>query len=115
MENKSNISNVSWVLVGVRPRTEEKLEEEVLQKLMVESFLPERTYKLFLCGAEVDKAGTLDELEEGYKLLKKSMEEFKDGDYCIISVHEEADLLFLPTELEDDVEEVSGNTDSVQG
>ena len=111
----NNVSNVSWVLVGVRPRTEEKLPEEILQKILEEAFQPERTYKLFLCGAEIDKEGTLHEMEEGYKLLKKQMEEYKEGDYCIISVHEEADLLFLPTEIEDNAKDLSGNIDSMQG
>ena len=116
MEKQNKISDVSWVLVGVRPRTEEQLPEEVLQKLMVESFMDDRIYKLFLCGTEIDKTGNLDEMEEGYKLLRKSMDEYKDGDYCIISSHDEADLLFLPTELEEnDAKEISGNTDSVQG
>ena len=115
MEKQNKVSDVSWVLVGVRPRTEEKLPEEVLQKLMVESFMDDRIYKLFLCGTEIDKSGNLDEMEEGYKLLRKSMEEYKDGDYCIISRHDEADLLFLPTEIDgdDDVKEIGGDTDSL--
>lgn len=111
MEN--NISDVSWVLVGVRPRNEEKLEEEVLQKLMVESFQPERKYTLFLCGTQMDKSGTLDEMEEGFRMIKTNLEEYKDGDYCIISEHEEADLLFLPTYVEEDAQDVSGDTNSL--
>ncbi len=109
----NNTSNVSWVLVGVRPRTEDKIEEEVLQRLLVESFQDDRTYKLFLCGAEIDKTGNLDEMEEGFNLLRKNMKEYKDGDYCIISTHDEADLLFMPTELEDNVEEIGGNTNNL--
>jgi hypothetical protein len=114
MEKQNNVSDVSWVLVGVRPRTEEKLEEEVLQKLMVESFQNERSYGLFLCGVQVDKKGSLDEMEEGFRMIKQNLEEYKDGDYCIISEHEEADLLFLPTIIEENAQDISGNIDSMQ-
>lgn len=110
----SEESDVSWVLVGVRPRDEEKLPEETLQRMMEDSFSEGKVYKLFLCGVEVDKEGTLDEMEEGFKMVKKNMDEYNDGDYCIISRHEEGDLLFLPVILEDDAKEVSGNTDSLQ-
>lgn len=113
MENK--LSDVSWVLVGVRPRTEEKIEEEVLQRLMVESFQVEKKYALFLCGTQMDKIGSLDEMEEGFRMIKANLEEYKDGDYCIISEHEEADLLFLPTYIEEDAQDLSRNIDSVQG
>ena len=107
-------SNVSWVLVGVKPTGEEQLEEKVLHKMNMEAFMPDRTYKLFLCGIEVDKTGTLVEMEEGYELLKKNLEEYNDGDYCIISSHEEGSLLFLPIEIkEEDAKNLIGNTNNI--
>ena len=92
-----NTSNISWVLVGARPASEEEtFTEEVLQKLMNESFDEKRLYSLFLCGAEMDKTGTLEEMETGFILVMKSFKEYKEGDYCIIAKHDEGDLLFLP-------------------
>jgi hypothetical protein len=99
---KNNTSEISWVLVGVRPRTEQPLEEAVLHKILQESFEENRTYTLFLCGTEVDKSGTLDEMEEGFRKIKDGVEEYSEGDYCIISKHEEGDLLFMPAIIEED-------------
>ena len=116
MEKKSNLaeSSVSWALVGVRPFGEEPLSDAVVHKMLMEAFLEGKTYKLFLCGTEVDKTGTLVEMEEGYLLLKKNMEEYNDGDYCIISSHDEGSLLFLPTQIEEsDVKDLSGNIDNL--
>lgn len=107
----TNRTNISWVLVGVRPRNEEKLEENVLQRLLEETFKEGKMYTLFLCGTEIDKTGTLEEMEEGFETVSSQLEEYKEGDYCIISKHDEADLLFLPTIIkDDDVEEISGDT-----
>ncbi len=92
-----NQSEISWVLVGVRPVKNEKLEEGVLEKILNKSFSEDKIYHLFLCGTEIDKTGTLHEMEEAFKLLQLEMNEYKEGDFCIISKHEEADLLFLPT------------------
>ena len=111
---KEKISNISWVLVGVRPNTSEPASEETVQKMLMEAFLPGKIYKLFLCGVEVDKEGNLEEMEEGFLMLKSKMEEYNDGDYCIISQHEEGNLLFLPTIIDDDVKDFSGNIDTVQ-
>lgn len=106
-------SNVSWVLVGVRPKNEEQLDEATLNKMAMEAFMEGKIYKLFLCGTEVDKSGTLIEMEDGYNLIKKNLEEYKDGDYCIISSHEEGNLLFMPKEIEDNAEDLIGNTDNL--
>ena len=98
MENQlqNNISNVSWVLVGVRPvDTEVELTEEMLGIAMQEAFKENNRYKLFLCGADVNKEGTLEELEIGYHMVKQDVEEFADGDYCIIYNHPLVDLLFM--------------------
>jgi hypothetical protein len=111
----AEISKYSWVLVGVRPLTEEKLPQESLERMLAEAFIPEKTYTLFLCGAEIDKVGTLAEMEEGLEVLKSGMEDYKDGDYCIISQHEEGSLLFLPMEMEATDENLGGDPDSLQG
>ena len=107
------VSNISWVITGVR--TEDKISEERLQELMVEAFLPDRIYHLFLCGSELEKEGTLVEMEEGFLMIKSQVEEYNEGDYCIISKHEGADLLFLPVIMDDEnAEDFRGDIDSVQ-
>ena len=109
MENK--ISKFSWVLVGVRPSSEDQLSEETAQKMLTEAFLPGRSFTLFLCGAEIDKQGTLEEMEDGLEILMKGMEDYNHGDYCIISKHEEGNLLFMPLEPEEEnAQEISGDT-----
>jgi hypothetical protein len=118
MENQSKIS---WVLVGIRSKNEgEQVEKEVAEKMLSEAFLPGKIYQLFLCGALVeDKSGTLEEMENGYKILLAGMEDYEYGDYGIISTHEEGNLLFMPVELSDeeiqqiDAQNLSGNTDTV--
>ena len=96
MENQSK---VGWALAGVR--TDKEMTKEEISKLLNESFLPEKKFTLFLCGEEMpDKTGTLDQMEEGLDLLKAGMEDYEVGDYAIISKHEEADLLFVPVELD---------------
>lgn len=117
MEKQNNVpvSTVSWALVGVRPHEEGSLPDEIVHKMTMEAFLEGKIYKLFLCGTEVDKTGTLAEMEEGYLLLKKNMEEYRDGDYCIISSHDEGSLLFLPTQIDEtDVKDFSGDIDNLQ-
>jgi hypothetical protein len=111
MENKAT-SEISWVLVGVRPRGDEPLQEEVLHKIMEESFQEDRTYSLFLCGTEVDKTGTLEEMEEGYRMIKKGVEDYTEGDYCIISKHDEGDLLFMPAVLDEGGEKEAPSYDA---
>ena len=106
-----DLSKVSWVLVGVRPAGDEALAEDVISRMLTEAFEEKRAYKLFLCGVEVDKQGTLTEMEDGYLLLKSQLKEYKDGDYCIISTHVEGSLLFLPTELEENAKNIIGDTD----
>ena len=109
MENA--ISKYSWVLVGVRPSTEDTISEETAQKMLTEAFLPGRSFTLFLCGAEIDKQGTLEEMEDGLEILMKGMEDYNHGDYCIISKHEEGNLLFMPLEPEEEnAQEISGDT-----
>lgn len=119
-------SDVSWVLVGIRPNGETKIHPDILSELLRESFKPERVFHLFICGAEVEKKGTLEEMEKGYYMVKNSLDEYREGDYCVISRHSEGDLLFMPTQMdlaeftnvintEDrNVENVSRNFDNLQ-
>lgn len=125
-------SNIAWVLAGIRPKNTDgpltegsvvetpKIEDAVLRTMLEEAFLPGRTFTLFLCGAFVDdKVGTLEEMELGYKMIRNGMEEYEFGDYGIVSFHEEGNLLFMPIEdlenLEEDAQNISGNTDNLQG
>lgn len=110
METK-NISDINWVLVGMRPNKEENPTEEMMSTILDDAFKPEATYSLFLCGAEIDKTGTLEELEQGFRMILDGFEEYNEGDYCIIHKHEEADLLFMPVLASDEVETESEITD----
>lgn len=93
MENKSKYS---WVLVGFRTTTGEKLPEEKIQNFVKQSF-DRDNFQLFLCGALVDKYGSLVDMENGLDLILNQMKDYHDGDYCIISTTEDCDLLFCPT------------------
>ena len=106
-------NKISWVLIGVRPKSDEKIEEKVLQKILNEAFDEERVYHLFLCGNEIDKTGSLEEMEEGFKTVSSQVDDYKEGDYCIISKHEDGDLLFLPTIIENDVKKIGGNINNM--
>jgi hypothetical protein len=110
MENQTK---VSWVLFGIKPSKDEQLEEHVFQRMLSEAFIPGRMFKLYLAGAQIHKLGSLEEMESGYDIVKKEMEEYQFGDYGIISTHEEGELLFMPIELPDDVKDFSGNIDSL--
>lgn len=111
MENQlNNISNISWILVGVRPVDEQiELTEDMLNIAMTEAFKENNKYKLFLCGADVEKEGTLEELEIGYHMVKQEVEEFTDGDYCIIYNHPLVDLLFMavPSDMIPEIESLA--------
>lgn len=90
-------STIGWALAGVKIKNgQEFLTEDVLQILLTESFKEESIYKVFLCGAVIEKTGSLPEMEEAYYLLKGSMEDFDHSDFAIISEHDDADLLFIP-------------------
>jgi hypothetical protein len=118
------LSKLSWTLVGVRPTEgspDGKLEEETIQKMLNEAFEDGKTYDLFLCGEVVqDKKAALPEMEDGYFMLKAGMPELEYGDYGIISSHEEGDLLFVATELDEETisqinaQDISGNTNIAQ-
>jgi len=111
-----NPSNISWALVGVKPKGE-KISEEDMEKMLLEAFLPEKKFIPFICGAAVEsRTGTLEEMENGYNLLKIGSEdyEYQEGDFCIISEQSEGSLLFVPVEIEENVKDVSGNTSDTQ-
>ena len=116
MENKS--SDVAWALIGVSPSAQgSKIEEETMVKMMEEAFQEGRKFTLFLCGHVIEeKKATLAEMEEGYNLIRNEMEDYEYGDYGIISVHEEGNLLFFPIEPFEDKEnakDLGGNTDNL--
>lgn len=92
-------SSISWILVGVKPKDKLDIDNESLSKLLRDSFNLDSIFTLFLCGTEVDKTGNLVEMEDGYEMIKTSLKEYVEGDYCIIAKHTEADLLFMPTEI----------------
>lgn len=94
MEKKSKYS---WILAGYRPKEQgEKIEEAQLHQMATEAFIPDKIFQLFLCGAFVDKSGTLEEMEAGLDIIIEKMKDYHDGDYCIVSSHEKGDLLFIP-------------------
>lgn len=110
------ISKLTWVLVGVRPSNPDTpISQEQSQKMLMEAFLPEKLYKLFLCGQEVpDKPATLKEMEDGYFLIRAGLPDYEIGDYCIISSHEEGNLLFAPIEANEldtsNAQDIGGNS-----
>ena len=56
------MSNINWMLTGIKPKEGETLPEETVNKMLNEAFLEDVKYDLFLCGALVDKQGTLEEM-----------------------------------------------------
>lgn len=111
------LSKYSWVLIGHQPNdTSNKPDEHTLARMLELAFEPGREFSLFLCGAFVDKTGTLEMMEEGLDLLIEKMEDYQEGDYCIVSKHPEGNLLFLPIENKEDdnTETLSRNTDSTE-
>lgn len=118
MENVPE-SKLGWVMVGLRPiKPGTPVTEEMVQKMLMEAFLPDKVYKLFLIGEIIeDRSGTLKEMEDGYYILRAGMPDYQNGDYCIISSHEEGNLLFMPiesnNELLQNAQNISGNSDSV--
>ena len=96
-------SKISWVLVGIRPKNEgEQIPEDVAEKMLQEAFFPEKKFQLFICGALIEKFGTLEACEEGYYMMRKEMQDYEYGDYGIVSLHEEGNLLFMPIELSEE-------------
>jgi predicted DNA-binding protein len=91
-------SDISWALIGVRSHGEAQLTEEEANEMLKKSFGENASFSLFLCGKEVDEEGSLEDMENGFKLLRENMEDYKHGDYAIISKHELADLLFMPVD-----------------
>ena len=86
-------SDVSWVLVGIRPNGETKIHPDILSELLRESFKPERVFHLFICGAEVEKKGKLEEMAqllktgshmefEKLKLESDIRPQFPEAEYC---------------------------------
>ena len=107
------ISTVNWVLSGVKP-PDGKLEimDDVLQMITLEAFMPEKKYDLYLCGEVIpDKTGTLQEMEDAYKLLKSELKEYEFGDFGIVYTHDAGNLLFFPIDTDD--ENLGGNTDTL--
>jgi len=111
-KNMKKPSAISWVLVGVRPKGDEPLQQATFEKILEESFQENRTYSLFLCGTEVEKTGTLEEMEEGYKMIKDGVKDYSEGDYCIISRHDEGDLLFVPAFFDEESEKETSSKDA---
>lgn len=103
-------SNISWVLIASQMNKEstDKYPLEILtQKMMQEAFRPGKFFKSLICGEEIEKYGILDDMEKAFAMMSQGVEEFQEGDFCIISSHDEGRLVFLPIILNmDEVEEV---------
>lgn len=94
-------SNIGWAFAAVKVKNgEEFLDEDTANRLLQEAFEEDRSYKVILCGAVIDKPGNLLEMETAYNLLKTEMPDYQQSDFAIISEHDEADLLFIPVEEE---------------
>ena len=94
---------ISWALVATKINKThlEKYPEDALeQKMLQEAFQPGRFFKSMLCGEEVEKYGVLEDMEKAYSILRENVDDFEVGDFCIISTHEEGQLLFLPVEVD---------------
>lgn len=103
-------SNISWVLIATQINKEsaDKYPLEILtQKMIQEAFQPGKFFKSLLCGEEIEKYGILDDMEKAFTIMSQGVEDFQEGDFCIISTHEEGRLVFLPIILNmNEVEEV---------
>jgi hypothetical protein len=103
-------SDISWILIATQINTDsaEKYPLEILtQKMMQEAFQPGKFFKSLICGEEIEKYGILDDMEKAFTMMSQGVEEFQEGDFCIISSHDEGRLVFLPIILDmDEVEEV---------
>jgi len=96
------MNKYDWALVGSQSNTEEPLNEDQITSMLDVAFLPEKTFQLFLCGAVIDRFGTLEEMEDGLDLIIEQSEDYGLGDYCIISKHDIGNLLFIPLKIEND-------------
>jgi len=91
-----------WVLTGTKPVKEGTvLTEDQIKEMLEVAFKEGSKFQLFLCGAMIDRTGTLEEMEDGLKLIIAESEDYKPGDYCIISSHEYGSLLFMPIKPEE--------------
>ena len=105
-------SKYGWVLAATRSAN--AVPDDTIQKLLAESFIPGRKFKVFLCGAFIEVEGTLEEMENAYEKLKSSeVEDFNPGDFGIVSIHGDITLLFLPTEIKEN-EDISRDSNFVQ-
>ena len=95
-------SEISWALVGSKSKLDNELTEDHIQKMLAEAFLLEKNYQLFLYGIPIEKTGSLEEMEEGYQLMKTETEKLEIGEYGIISDHEEGNLLFIAIEINEE-------------
>jgi hypothetical protein len=94
---------ISWALAASKIKDSylEKFSEEILiQKMLQEAFDPGKFYKSMICGEEIEKYGVLEDMERVFTMMKEGVEDFQEGDFCIISTHEEGQLLFLPVEVD---------------
>ena len=109
------ISKYSWALVGVKSHSGDQLPDEEVEKMLNNTFTPERIFNLFLCVAFVDKSGTLEEMESGLDLIIREKKDYTPGEFCIVANHEQGMLLFLPISESDENKSISGDSDPVQG
>ena len=98
------ISNVSWILAGIKPNNDdEEFSEKEIQEMANEAFEDNRHFSAIVCGLKLEHSGTLEQMEESYNELRKE-EFFEEGDFGISSLHERAELLFLPTQIENETD-----------
>lgn len=93
-------SEYSWVLIGSKG-VDGDLSLEKIDELTRNSFNDDSTFQLYLLGNHIEKFGTLEEMEGGLNLVIEEMDEYEEGAYCIISEHEEGQLLFCPVKMEE--------------
>lgn len=104
---------IGWVLSGISPNT---LGKESIERMLSEAFDENVIYRVYVCGADVNRPAGLSEAEDAYRVLREGMEDYELGDFGIVYEEEEGKLLFFPTEIEEqEDEEISRSDDSLQG
>ena len=94
-------SKYNWAHIGTSYTKEKEnlnVSDELMERLIRESFIEGRIFYLVIYGLKTKETGSLSDIENGFDLFKKESNNYRHGSYCILSRHEEIDLLFAPVE-----------------
>ena len=112
MEKPYN-QKIGWALVGYKSNLKLEDSSKLLEMLADEAFKEDKFILALQGNIQEHMISDISTIEQGYLLSRSTIKDFKPGDYGAIARIQDHELLFLPIELENEDENISGDINNM--